>query len=60
MDVFLGLDPYLPTENTLRYIPRLQRELTTAFAQHSFRHKAEKANDTRIIAEMDAIAKQAS
>jgi hypothetical protein len=58
VDAFLGLEPYLPIENTLRYIPRLQRELSTAFSKHSFRRKAEKANNSRVVAEMDSIAKQ--
>lgn len=58
VDAFLGLESYLPLENTLRYIPHLQRELSTAFSLHSFRRKAEKANNSRVMAEMDAIAKQ--
>lgn len=58
IDAFIGLDPYLPTENTLRYIPRLQRELSQSFSAHNFRLQAEQANDSSIIGEMDAIAKQ--
>jgi hypothetical protein len=58
VDAFLGLEPYLPIENTLRYIPNLQRELSTAFSQHSFRRKAEKANNSRVVVEMDSITKQ--
>ncbi|KAH8695603.1 hypothetical protein BGW36DRAFT_383005 [Talaromyces proteolyticus] len=58
IDSFIGLEPYLPTENTLRYIPHLQRELSKSFSQHNFRRMAEKVNDTAIIAELDTIAKQ--
>ncbi|KAK9424052.1 putative indoleamine 2,3-dioxygenase [Seiridium unicorne] len=36
LDAFLGLTPYLAEADYLRYIPIHQRELCTAFREHSF------------------------
>ena len=58
VDAFLGIDPYLPVENILRYIPQRQREVSAAFRKYSFRQRAEKASNFQLVAEMENIAKQ--
>ncbi|EEP76193.1 predicted protein [Uncinocarpus reesii 1704] len=57
IDSFLGMEPYLPEENLLRYIPANQRALCLMFKKCSFRPRLEE-KDTQIKDEISKIAKQ--
>ncbi|CAG8977803.1 hypothetical protein HYALB_00010888 [Hymenoscyphus albidus] len=58
IDAFLGLDGYLTTENTVRFIPKRQREFRDLIREHSFRQVAKDAGDFEVEEEMCNVVKQ--
>ncbi|KAL9114487.1 MAG: hypothetical protein Q9227_001568 [Pyrenula ochraceoflavens] len=58
LDAFLGLDRYLTDEDSIRYIPARQRDLSIAFRKHSFRHQLKAGRDAELIEEIQRILDQ--
>ena len=55
LDAFLGIDPYLTEENSVRYIPINQRHLSRTLKEHCFRNKLKEPHDLTIADEMTKI-----
>ncbi|KAI9151253.1 hypothetical protein HJFPF1_08452 [Paramyrothecium foliicola] len=62
LDAFLGIEPYLSDEDTIRNVPLRQRKLCDLFRKHSFRAQMEGLEkddiDMRIKTEFDQIVKR--
>jgi len=58
IDAFLGLDPYLSDENSLRYIPENQRKFSKCIREYNFREQAKQNGDKELEKEMQGVVRQ--